>query len=265
MKLGISYGAFDGLELLEYLLKTIRLKVDFICLVRQKTSYHGNPADPVDLETIDWLYSQGLADEIVDYDPDLSLHPQDNEVKIRNLGLDRSIAHGCTHHTSADVDEFYLADQLHSAKSLISDASFSLAESCDYFKKPTWKIIPERRYLIPFIHPVSTRYCKNLLFPYRVDVTRRPDSLEKVLVFNPKDIEIHHMAYVRNNIRKKMDNNMNYKSSKINQMRFSRLFDKYQLGGRLVIPPDFINRKTIEVENIFKIKESNGSIVSHRS
>lgn len=263
VKLGLSYGAFDGLELLEYVLKEIRSEVDFICLVRQYTSYHGNSADPVDLETIDWLKKVGLADEIVDCTYDLSLPPRTNETLMRNIGLDRSIANGCTHHGSVDVDEFYLKDQLRYAKSAIADYEWSLAESLDYYKHPTYKIIPERRHLISLIHPVHVRYAMNREFPYRVDLTRRPDRCEKCLVFQPNEIEIHHMNYVRNNIRKKCGNNLNH--IKRSQKKFYETFDKYKLGERLCIPPDLLNRRTTQVPNLFNIKENNGRIISDRS
>lgn len=265
MKLGISYGAFDGLELIEYTLRNMRSEVDFICLVRQQTGYHGNAADPVDLEIIDYLLRIGLADEVVDFTPDLTLSPQINETRIRNLGLDRSIANGCTHHTSADVDEFYIVEQLKLAKETIGDADCSVAESIDYFKKPTWKIVPERRHLMAFIHPVSTRYAMNYDFPQGIDFTRRSDKCDNCLVYKPEVFEIHHMNYVRNTIRKKMANNLNHTRVPGSPHKFANHYDKYQVGELLCIPPDNRRRTTIEVPNIFNIKESNGRIISHRS
>lgn len=265
MKLGISYGAFDGLELTEYTLKNMRSEVDFVCLVRQQIGYHGNSADPVDLEIIDYLLRIGLADEVVDYTPDLNLSPHINETRIRNLGLDRSIANGCTHHASADVDEFYVLEQLRLAKAIIGDADCSVAESIDYFKRPTWKVMPERRHLISFIHPVSTRYAMNYDFPHAIDLTRRPDRCDNCLVYKPEAFEIHHMNYVRNTIKKKMANNLNHTRLPGSPNKFANHHDKYSVGESLFIPPDNMKRTTIEVPNIFNIEESNGRIISHRS
>jgi hypothetical protein len=265
MKLGISYGAFDGVELLEYTIRNMRKEVDFICLVRQEMSYHGNPADPQDLETVDWLLKVGLADEVVNFTPDLKLHPQTNETNIRNLGLDRAIANGCTHHTSADVDEFYIVDQLRTAKESIGDADWSVAESLDYYRRPVWKIVPERRHLISFIHPVHIRYAINLDFPQPVDITRRPEKFESCLVYPAGTFEIHHMNYVRNDVKKKMLNNLNHTRIPGTPYRFAAHHDKYQVGDPLNIPPDKKRRKTIEVPNLFNIEESNGRIISHRS
>jgi len=41
MLLGLAYNLFDGEELLEYSIKSIRKNVDFICVVWQKISNHG--------------------------------------------------------------------------------------------------------------------------------------------------------------------------------------------------------------------------------
>lgn len=263
MKLGIAYNSFDGLELLEYAIKSIRSEIDFICLIRQKVSYHGNQVDPIDLMLIEKLNKNGLVDLVVDYTPNLSLTPRENETIIRNLGLDQSIADGCSHHISADVDEFYLPEELKYAKEIIGGFDCSVAESLDYFKNPTWKIIPERRHLISLIHPIESRYEMNMNFPYPIDITRRSDKCNKCLILDPNKFLIHHMCYVRNDIRKKVANNMNHKN-KI-KLDFCDKFDKYQLGDRLCIPPDYMNRKTIEVANLFNIKESNGRIIINRS
>lgn len=258
MKLGIAYNAFDGLELLKYAIISIRSAVDFVCVIRQKTSYHGNSADSIDLELIEESKREGLIDLVVDYEPNLCISPRENETIIRNFGLEQSILNNCTHHISADVDEFYTFDQLKYAKEVINDFDCSVVQSIDYYKRPVYKIVPERRHLISFIHPVRTKYAMNFEFPYAIDITRRPNTFEKCLVLEPDKFILHHMCYVRNNIRKKILNNMNHKNN-INR-KFCDKFDNYKLGENLCIPPEYINRKTIEVPNIFNIKESNGGI-----
>ena len=42
MKLGVAYNVFDGEELLEYSIKSIKAFVDFIVVVAQETSNYGN-------------------------------------------------------------------------------------------------------------------------------------------------------------------------------------------------------------------------------
>ena len=41
MRLGVAYNLFDGEELIEYSIKSIRNNVDFICIIWQKISNHG--------------------------------------------------------------------------------------------------------------------------------------------------------------------------------------------------------------------------------
>ena len=45
MKLGVSYNIFDGEELLENSIKSIRENVDYISVVYQEVSNFGNPCD----------------------------------------------------------------------------------------------------------------------------------------------------------------------------------------------------------------------------
>jgi hypothetical protein len=97
---------FDGEELLEFAIKAIKKNVDWVSATYQSTSYFGNPADPNLAITMHRLKEEGLVDELIHFEPDLSLEPKENELKLRNIGLEASKKAGCTHHISADVDEF---------------------------------------------------------------------------------------------------------------------------------------------------------------
>ena len=46
MKVGVSYNLFDGEELLEDSIKSIRNNVDYISVVYQTVSNFGNPCSP---------------------------------------------------------------------------------------------------------------------------------------------------------------------------------------------------------------------------
>lgn len=116
MKLGISYPVFEGEELLPFILKEIRNSVDFVSVVYQPKSYLGNPAHE-DLE--DNLLKIKEIDFLVKYENDYSLKPRENEINVRNLGLDLSRKFGCTHHISADCDEFYELERLEYVKKKI--------------------------------------------------------------------------------------------------------------------------------------------------
>lgn len=65
---------------------------------------------------------------------------------------------------------------------------------------------------------------------------------------------MHHMTYVRKDMAKKLRNSMTGHLYEID--KFVDDFDKYQLGERLVVAPDFLTRRTVLVDNIFNIEES---------
>lgn len=258
MKLGICYMVFDGEELLEFALKSIRNEVDHVSVTYQTTSYFGNPADPELSKLLQKLKSDNLIDELIHFEPDLSVHPKVNELNLRNLGRIASKNAGCTHHISADVDELYEEFQLKFAKNAMEedDYDFSVAPLITYYKHPTYLITPIQKLVVSFIHPIDNEYNMDILyptFPFHMETTRRFSKYQKYRVFDKDEFVIHHMSYVRKDIRKKLlnsDNGRFYKKME----KFISDFDKYNVGDRVCIVPDFMNRKTILVENTFGIQ-----------
>jgi hypothetical protein len=64
MKVGISYNVFDGEELLENSIKSIRDNVDYVSVVYQTVSNFGNPCDDGLVPLLEKLVKDGLVDEI---------------------------------------------------------------------------------------------------------------------------------------------------------------------------------------------------------
>ena len=81
---------FDGEELLKFAVKAIRQEVDHISVTYQNTSYFGNQNESNLEELLDQLKNQGLIDQAILYQPDLTLSPKENELKLRNLGIEIS-------------------------------------------------------------------------------------------------------------------------------------------------------------------------------
>lgn len=248
---------FDGEELLEFAIKSIRNVIDYISVTYQDVSYFGNQTDPNLLSHLENLKKQGLIDEILFYETDLSIHHKQNELNLRNLGLDASKKAGCTHHISADVDEFYKSEELKYAKKIMeeNEYDFSVAYLDTYYKDPTYLIHPVQKLLVSFIHPVFNKYRMDIMypeFPFHMETTRRFGKCDKYKIFNRDELIIHHMSYVRKDIKKKFQNSDNAQFYKIE--KFIQNFNTYKLGGRVCLLPDFMNRKTIQVENIFNIK-----------
>jgi len=256
MKLGICYMVFDGEELLEFTIKAIRKNVDWVSATYQNVSYFGNTADPELSITLHRLKQEGLIDELIFYNTDLSLEPKENELRLRNIGLEASRKAGCTHHISLDVDEFYLANQLEYAKKIMDegDYNYSVVPITTYYKNPTFLVYPIQNLLVSFIHPVDNEYNKDILypsFPFHMETTRRFIKFDKPKLFTRLEVAMHHMSYVRKDIRKKFNNSGNGKAYKLK--KFYKTFDDYELGQRVCLLPDYINRKTVEVDNVFGI------------
>lgn len=253
MKLGISYQVFDGEEFLEFVTRQIKPLLHHVTVVYQTTSYFGNPAHEGLVPAVEAAYRAGLVDEIVLYEPDLALGPKENELRVRNLGLQKSRDAGCTHHISADVDEFYVPGQLEYAMRVMDDERYdsSIARMISYYKKPTYMLVPHQDQPVSLIHPVDAKYDMAADFPSKIEVTRRHTPSVSCKWFTKDELAIHHMSYVRRDMRRKYANNSNGLYFKIE--KFMAVYDTYELGKRVTTIPDFLNRKTVEVANQFNI------------
>jgi len=243
MKLGFSYNLFDGEELLPYAISPIREHVDFISVVVQSISNKGVKFE----HKMDWEH---LVDKVYHYEPDFDLSPRQNECRKREIGRRISEKHGCTHHASLDVDEFYKPEQIEFARGFEGDVSLALY--ANYFKSPCWKVIPDNKYLVNFIHKIGLKYTMDADFPYAVDITRKVEGGQDYLVFLRDDVEMQHMTFVRRNIALKIQN------SSISDLYTEELIEvhrNYELGETFFLPPSKQPHTTIEVENLFQIPE----------
>lgn len=254
MKLGVCYMVFDGEELLEFTAKALREAVDWISVTYQTTSYFGNKTNTNLKETLNQLKANGIIDQIIFYEPNLLLHHKENELILRNIGLEASKKAGCTHHISLDVDEFFIASELNFAKKAMEEDSYdhSIVSIHTYYKEPTFLVYPDLKTKCSFIHPVDNKYDRNSKLPQHIEPTKKSTNYKKCRIFKPTEIMQHHMSYVRKDIRKKFNNSDNAQFYKLE--KFYETFDNYQLGGRVCLLPDYLNRKTKKVENIFNVK-----------
>lgn len=123
-----------------------------------------------------------------------------------------------------------------------------------YYKEPTYLIWPVQDLYVSFIISTATFYDNQVSFqefPFLIETTKRVKNATKIKVFDRTEIEMHHMSYVRKNIKKKFDNSDNSKF--YNLKNFISKFNKYKLGDRVSLLPDYLNRKTILVDNYFNI------------
>lgn len=220
MKLGISYNLFNGEELLEASIKSVRKEAYHINVVYQKTSYFGNSASE-NLETfLIELKNKGLIDEIYFYDKVFQDSIQ-AEAEKRDIGLKIAKKNGCTHFLSMDVDEFYDAEEFKYAKEFIlkNNIKSSAVSITEYLKTPEYKLLQSRsfdceqiklyNYYCPFIMKIN-KFSKQKhgkqYFPCLVDPTRSLNHNLKFYLFSIQDIVMHHMSTVRRNLDYKYEN-----------------------------------------------------------
>jgi hypothetical protein len=259
MKIGISYNVFDGEELLESSINSIRDNVDYISVVYQTISNFGNPCDKNLVPLLEDLKSRGLVDELFEYRPRVNSGGHMNEITKRNIGLSLSEGAGCTHHMAMDSDEFYTDEQFKFLKKEMLDGNYdsSACQMTTYYKEPIYRLDPKEEYYVSLLFKIrqGVEFVMGHPFPVLVDPTRRMNP-GNCKIFSRDEIEMHHMSYVRKDLRKKLQNS----SASPNFKNIDKLVDYYNdwefpkkglMGGA---PDKFYNIK--KVEKLFNPWES---------
>lgn len=142
-KWGVSYSVFDGIELLEHSIKSIRNNVDYINVVYSDISWYGNKSNEDILSVLKDLKIKNLINEIIYYKPDLKISAFTNELNKRNLGLKFAKKAKVDYFMTMDVDEFYLQNEVEIAKQYIvkNNITHSFCNIVNY------SILPTRRFL----------------------------------------------------------------------------------------------------------------------
>lgn len=206
---GVSYSVFDGEELLEASIKSIRSSVDYVNVVYSLTSWFGEPANLNLLKMLTELKDKGLIDELLEFVPDLKKGSGRNEVKKRNMGLKAARKFGCTYFMPMDVDEFYRANEVGNAQELIR--YFQITHS--YCGIVTYGTSPTERNLNSVAHGVL--FFSRLTFSSRlsnastcmmIDPTRNLSSYLGAKHYVLHSVDMHHMTLVRRDFVKKKRN-----------------------------------------------------------
>lgn len=242
-KLGLGIIAFEGTELIAQIVTEIKDLVDYIVVGFQKQSYTGQPCDPNDEKELQVLLEEGLIDKILYIDIDKHDFPRVQETQKRNALVDDMAINGCTHELIIDSDEFYSHNSFKKAKEKIysEDIEMSYCRYVNYFRDYRhYLVYPfEEGQYVPFIAKIKYKFawkCKD--FPLPSDPTRRfviprkpvinpkthqpefvittfPDGTSKKSLkmeytakyhlFEWKELKMHHLSWIRANIRKKMN------------------------------------------------------------
>lgn len=254
MKLGVSYNVFDGEELLESSIKSIRDNVDYISVVYQTISNFGNECDDGLINLLEDLKSRGLVDELFKYKPLVSKGGHFNEMTKRNLGLSLSEGQKCTHHMAMDTDEFYTDEQFKYLKKVMIEDGYDsgACQMVTYYKEPIYRLEPHEDYYVSLIFKIQRgkSFIMGTPFPVLVDPTRRMNP-GKCKIFTREEIEMHHMSYVRKNIKTKLTNS----SASPNFKNINKIADyfnnwEYPQQGLMYKPnEEYVNLK--KIDNLF--------------
>ena len=254
-KLGVSYSVWDGEELLEQSIKQIRPVVDYINVVWQKLSWYGKPCNPGLEELLLKLKAKGLIDEIIFFDTDVSVNPSYNQIDKRNVGLRAARRAGCTHFMTIDTDEFYDTEQFRAAYQDIIDRNLSHT-CCNIvaYITPTVRRRDYDRFFVPFISRID--HGEKLTFdafygqiPCMVDPTRKIRLRRNSRFCFLGNIVMHHMAHVRKDINKKVEN-----SSMSQTASGAKMIKQNYVKALTDIPEKIKSGEYIEVKNQFGIK-----------
>lgn len=209
-KLSLTINAFDSTELMELQLSKIRDQIDHIAAIYQSTSYCGNPMDEGDWNELNRLKDIGLINELIKFKPDLGKFERKQECDKRNMGIELMKQNGSSHILNVDADELYDSDQFRLAKEKIEENGWPITY-CSYinYYKDFWHqlIYPFKPY-VPFIHSTFFKYTYQGPAPGPTDPTRRINNPSNIgtYIFPDEEIRMAHGAWIRKNIRKKLEN-----------------------------------------------------------
>lgn len=212
MRLFASYNVFSGIELLQYSINSIRAHVDHVNVVYQTTSNTGK----TDKSVLDKMKRLKGVDSFIEFTPNLSLTPKQNETRKRNIGLEQAKKGRFTHFISMDTDELYASEQFKRAKRIMrtGDYDSSVCQMQTYYHSPLYRLTPPEEYYVPFIYKIDDREFKSMQWPVIADPSRQMKP-NRIKIFNRKELEMHHFSYVRVDIREKLNNassSVNYKA-----------------------------------------------------
>lgn len=212
MKLGVSYSVFSGIELLPFAIQQIRENVDFILVSFQEYDWFGkNKFSKEDYEILLKLKNNKLIDEInlfkINKYATNPIEAKLLEREKRNQSKNICIENGCDYYIDADVDEFYKNIEFKKAKRFLENniINYSFVRIIEYISPITKRKKLSESYL-PFICKIDKTLGTNNL-NLNIDPTRGYilNSNDKYGIFNDKDILMHHMSFVRKNLKLKFE------------------------------------------------------------
>lgn len=247
-KIAAIYNVWDGEELLEGSIRQIRPFVDFVIIIGQTYSNHGEYYN-YSLHGI----SKIPIDRFIDFEPDLKLKPSENEKRKRQKGIEYAKKLNCNIVIQLDCDEYYQSESFERAlkRFIKSDMDGSFCKLRTFYKEPTLQLVPAEDYYVPLFHKLTPETMTGVKYPVLVDPTRGLSS-KTFLEFTRSEIEMFHYSFIRRDIGRKLRNS----SARVN---FEKDIDKHisqwwtaHAGSKI----DYFgqDKELVEVKNHFNIQ-----------
>jgi len=152
----------------------------------------------------------GLVDELIEFKPDFTKYSREQECDKRNMGIELMKQKGISHVVSMDGDEIYVPEQFRYAKDKINKKGYNITywSYVNYYRDLEHYLVYPFRPFVPGIHSTYFNYTYNTSAPGPTDPTRRINNPFNIgsYVFEDNEIRMHHLAWCRKDIRKKLEN-----------------------------------------------------------
>lgn len=255
MRLCAIYTVWDDWDWMYQSVERIRPLVDEVIIIASTISNFNETS----------IIPFWTRDSIWPFEPNLKNDPRTNETEKRNFGLQKAKELGYTHFLMMDADEFYEPEPFLKEKERFLNpnlAGLVCRVKC-YFKSPTLTIGYDTT-LVPFIHKLTPKiqceFNKNYPFAWtdrngvpftpqkriRIDPTR---SLNITSGVEWSEITMHHMSWVRSDIKKKIRN-----STARQNIERSTILQDY-LNAKAGYFCKFYNKQLEECPNVFGLPE----------
>lgn len=242
-KWGVSYSVYDGEELLEASIKSIKNCVDYVGVVYQTKSWYGEDADKNLLPLLLDLKNQGLIDELIEYKPNFKKNAGKNERTKRTLGIKHARKAKVDYLICMDTDEFFIKEEIESAKTEIisKGITHSFCPIVNYTEDFTERLLEIRSFAIPLFSKINIFSKAGKNYKHAITITD-PNRTISHRIFSKYfflcSVRMHHFTHIRKDIEKKLRS-----SSCKDAIKNFKLYKK-------------ITEKTYKSEDIFNI-ESN--------
>jgi hypothetical protein len=265
MKLGVTYNIFDGEEMLFFSLRNLRPLVQHINVVYQTFSNFGNENRNLEAK-LNMYHRAGLIDVLSHYAPTLKKNEdgslrwqngQENEIKKRNIGLQICRANGCDAMMTLDCDELYDPNEFKFAKNdfELGDYDTSFCKMSTYYKEPIYRLYPKEEYYAPLFYKIKkdTEFgYTSADYPVVLDPTRKVKAGYS-RIYEREEIEMHHYAYVRNDISSKVINSSS-QSDEVSKQKVIWHYDNFKDIRDSALMIGGVSHGLIKVENKFDIQ-----------